>query len=207
MVWLILLILLGGIIGLFTWANISAKAERERRVREDPASLYPFFGVFTDICEYRNSLYEKEAILVNTETGKIAIKGSIYNISEITKCEAKDSDGGMVTTYEEKTYIKPNMKSVLGRAIVGGVVGGGVGAVIGASTANKEIKTEREEKHYYVGKSYCLRIYVNGRWNMQPIFLKSREEMMDVYLFINDIITEYRSEKPSQEHTPRVRLV
>ena len=192
MAWLIILILLGGIIGLFTWANLTAKTDRERRIREDRGTLYPFFGVFTDICEYRNSLYEREAILVNTETGKIAIKNRIYNISEITKCETRDSGGGTITTYEDKTYIKPNINSVVGRAIVGGAIGGDIGAVIGASTAKKEIKTERIATNHYVGRNYSLHIYVNGHWNMQPVFLKSRNEMMDVYIFINEVLREYK---------------
>ena len=180
------------IIGLFVWAIIKSKIDEHRLAKEHIDINYPSFGEYTSRLEFSKSLVEKDVVLSNTNTGKILIGGKIYNMSEITKCDSKTNQGGMLTTYEDKTYVKTNTGSAIGRAVVGGVIAGGVGAVVGASTATKEIKTEKVRKDTYVPKSYELYLEVNKVRIMFPPEAKSELEIWEVASFINSEIAEYK---------------
>lgn len=194
MVWLFVIVIVA-VIGLFIWAHFKVKADEERLLEEDPSALYPFFGEFTSRCIYTTSTFEKDVILVNSDTGKIYIGGRTYNMSDITQCGSMVHDGHVETIYEDKTYIKTNIGSAIGRAIVGGAVAGGVGTIIGASTANKEIKTKRVAKHTYVGKTNSLYLEVNNSPQMVNVHAKSEDELWDVTSFINNELTEYNTKR------------
>ena len=81
-----------------------------------------------DACNY---------ILVFEPLEKIAIKGKIYDFSQLTGYSISVNPVGSSTT-------KTSLGSALGRAAIGGALLGGVGALIGASTAKKE--TEYQSK-------------------------------------------------------------
>lgn len=192
--WFIIVVIVA-VIGLFVWAHFKNKADEERLLEENPGALYPFFGVFTSRCIYTTSTFEKDVILVNSDTGKIYIGGKTYEMADITQCGTMVHDGHMETTYEDKTYIKTNTGSAIGRAVVGGAIAGGVGAIVGASTANREIKTKRVAQHTYIGKSNSLYLELNNIPQMVNVHAKSEDELWDVAYFINNEITDYNAKR------------
>lgn len=196
---IVVIIIILFVIGLFVWAHFKVKSNEARLLEENPGALYPFFGVFTSRCIYTTDKFEKDVILVNSDTGKIYIDGKIYNMSEITKCEIRDYKGGVRTTYEDKTYIQTNTGSAIGRAVVGQAVAGGVGAIIGASTATKEIKTERVAKNSYVGPFSSMYLEVNNLRQFVNVHAKSNDELWDVVSYINNELFEYRKKQKDEK--------
>ena len=79
---IVVIIIILFVIGLFVWAHFKVKSNEARLLEENPGALYPFFGVFTSRCIYTTDKFEKDVILVNSDTGKIYIDGKILLVSD-----------------------------------------------------------------------------------------------------------------------------
>ena len=206
MVWIIIAIIVVVVvckvieIGLLSYN----KAKKERFLKDNPEA-FPELGVLSSWFVFPRWDYDMDTILVSYETGKIYIGGKTFNILDITKLESTEHNGYSTTTYEDKTYIKTNTGSAIGRAVLGGAIAGGIGAVVGASTANREVKTERIAKTHYVHKSYGLYIEVNNVHEIVYISPKSKRDSDDVVAFINDEIISYNKYLKEKQEIQRLQ--
>lgn len=93
---------------------------------------------------------------------------------------------------QKKRLLKKN-KSVIGRAIVGGVLIGGLGAVVGAMSGLS--KKQKAEKHYYMVINYkmeeeikTLSFEIVGASLHWDIFLKELRKRINTVDIENEII-------------------
>lgn len=206
MVWIIIAIIV--VVVVFKVIEIgllSYKKAKMKRFLNDNPDAFPELGVLSSWFVFPKWNYEMDTILVSYETGKIYIGGKTFNILDITKIESEEKKGYSTTTYEDKTYIKTNTGSAIGRAMLGGAIAGGIGAVVGASTANREVKTERVAKKHYVDKSYGLYIEVNNVHEIVYISPKSKRDSDDVVAFINDEILSYNKYLKEKQEIQRLQ--
>ncbi len=92
--------------------------------------------------EITPTLEKEDAIFAHQGSRQIFIKGKMYSFDDIL------SYGVEEITYSEDgtrvTKTKVNTKSMLGRAVVGGLVAGPLGAVVGGATASTTSTTTQE---------------------------------------------------------------
>lgn len=90
---------------------------------------------------------------IDEDEKTVYINGHLYNFKEILNYrlsdQQKQSPGGTITSVT-----KTDKKSMVGRAVVGGLLGGTAGAIIGGATAKKTTQTHvipsiQEETHDY----------------------------------------------------------
>ena len=78
-------------------------------------------------------------------------KGYMYDVAlyndhlEITSMQKRK----LLLNYDQKTELVQKPKSVIGRAVVGGVIFGGVGAIVGAASGTGT-KTEKKTHLYFI---------------------------------------------------------
>lgn len=208
MVWIIITIIVIVVVVVVKLLEIGLlsynKAKKERFLKDNPGA-FPELGVLSSWLVFPKWNYEMDTILVSYETGKIYLGGKIFNILDITKLDSKEHNGYTTTTYDDKTYIKTNTGSAIGRAVLGGAIAGGIGAVVGASTANREVKTEKVAKKHYVDKSYGLYIEVNNVHEIVYISTKSKRDSDDVVAFIKDEILSYKKYLKEKQEIQRLK--
>jgi len=145
------------ICGVFIYSEYSARKAQERLVEENrrkkriyKASYDAYkkkYGNITKIIRISplgNEPYEiSRDIAVFAETGILLIRGRKYSFEDVVDCTV--SDQIYVKKGQTHYNTRTSNRSMIGRAIIGGIVAGDIGAVIGGATAKKKINVISKE--------------------------------------------------------------
>ena len=163
-----LLLILVLIVILTSMSKKTDKKEAEKHLAE--AKL--IMGDYTDSIVYNGT----RVLLADRPSHRLYVNKNVYDYNSFRELITEAKGATTRTVYYEKTEIKTDTGSFIGRTALGALLGGALGAALGASTATQKVVTKPVPKKEYVNASYKIQIMdVNGAEAVFLFFIREGE--------------------------------